>query len=1253
MDGYTQRQRYFIDIFLQQALRQYVAPAALSESSLADVLDAASSAIEAAQAVTVLAGLVTAIPSAGGGLVAAAAALSVLTVANQSVLLVRDSFIDSEPALLHTTRQAADAKLTFTICMRSAAYYTAVSYRHGLDEKFKDDRSVAVFAMTCANRITQKYISDREKKIPITPKTAESLVNYLRDSVTLSIKKPSKTIVIKDKYVPPYIFISPTYYSKWAAARPRVIAYDIDAKGDVGYVFSKSQDEDLLIRNNTTCEAYGYVVKSKDSLACSQVSAAISVLIPMRKDEAVLPYIGIHYQITAQHLIDYIKDKGTTDISLNEYLSSRLGIHAIAVCHDSVLSGLNLTGGNFSGVDFSRVEMNRCNMSRTKWSNALLDEAVIDGCTITEADFQGVCAEKSHWRNMVMTGNFSSAKLNGAVIQRSKINSCWLQIGVELEWAVLDHVEIDDTQAIINQRVQDQLTDTAQAYSEMKQELVVLERQVEQQAVLLERLTNVMEMDERRIELYIRQRWQDFFSTLEFRQIKARFIEPDVVCSDIPTQRKQVWSVLNEFYFNDQNVLMIHSPTGFGKSLLATLWEDEILHRYRNKTDWLPIYINLKLVSGHENFLLSALKSVYANESTHTTLYRNFRIFFILDGLEECIVGSSRHILEECMEYSLKHWPADKQPKFFILSQTRYLSEKFEDYHQFLRLNKKTLFPIQSEYVLQAFTSGQMLAYRKMYEVEDARFIQRYRAYEAKESAVNLLGKSPFMLHMICELLKQEPTENEHLPSCHVEFYDAMIRNYHQHAQNKIPGDDFTVESLHFYIQTFAFTMFQTGEFWVDKIAQAQSHEALSEAFFLATHPVEHDPILFLFHNALSEKISYFVPVTVTKVDKNSSDVFRYTFMHPSIAYYAIAKKLLTLLITSETFCDDWNYQCLTDFPEILDFLEEIIVLLEKPHSEHPLFHDGLNIPPHITRQKIHEQLLKMVYASKGNQGYFYQKAASNAMSLLSRLRYDFSNNLPRDALCGISIPKADLTRALLAFMNLSKSNLCSAYFLETVLMGANLSGAHLKHAKFLDSVLFLNRNIPIETFASHPLVDHVIAHDRKKDGRYVIEIVSILDETVYATVTGHHQKINAIAWSHAGDLASAGDGAKIRIWQMSKEGQQAKEIKSYKSHSISIVALAWLFDSKFIASVSRDNTLQIWSINQNIRVFFDKASNVSTPISLIWSIKSNRLFLLCADGSLYVWVFSLSAKHDLVVDSPKKIHKTTGPAWSMTLSPD
>ena len=1038
--------------------------------------------------------------------------------------------------------------------------------------------------------------------------------------------------MIKDEYIPRTIFTSPTYYAKWAAARPRITQYVVDGNGLLTYTFLKSSDEHLLIRKNATCEAYGYVMKTAESLRMAH--PAVSNLIAMPQEANVLPHLCIYYPVMRQQVVDYLEQKKISDISLNQYLSDILKFNVIAECHDNRLADLNLSDGDFSGVYFSRADLTRCDLSHTRWKDARLDLALFEDNELEGADFQAAYAEKSTWENIVFKGNFSDVKLNGAKIKNSKINSRWLQIGIETE------------------RITKKITAVKDANERLKQEMDTVEAEI---IDVKERVSVLEGMDERRVKTYMQERWQDHFDTPEFKQTKARYIEPDVIsASGLNNTREALWDILDAFYSNQEKVLLIHSGTGIGKSLLATLWEDEVLQRYKEKTDWLPIHINLKQVDGRENFLLEALKSVYANEQTRSTLYSQFRCFFIFDGLEECGVLERRHILEECISYAVKHWPIDRQPKFLILSQTRYLCEKFEDYHQALRLDRNTLFPTQSEYILQPFSTEQIIAYRKMYEVEDADFISRFIDYQHKENAIDLVAQSPLMLHMICELLKQVRI-GEPLPSCHVEFYNAIMRNYFHHAQVRIMRDDFSVESLHFYIQAFAMSMLKSGRFWVDKLPVEKKQDALSFAFHEASHAAQTDPISFLFHNALSEVISYFVPVIASKQNKNGIVYFRYTFTHLSFAYDASAKFLLSQLLTepTERAINDWNCCYLTDFPETLDFLEELILLLSKPFEREALFMDGLKVPYGFTPETIKTSLLEMVFASQGETGLKYQAAASNAISLLNRLGFNFSHELKRGALRHIHIAKADLSRAPLAFMDLSYSDLSGVNFREAVLIGANLRNTHLERARFLDSLLFLYRDMNVETFASHPFSDNVIAHDRKKDDRFLIDIVSVLDETIYATVPGHGKKVLSMSWGPEGYLATAGEGAKIRIWEMPKNGKLAKEIKAFKNYDRAIVGIAWSGDGKFIASISEDNTLQIWDMEQEKRVYLDKAPSVIGSVGVVWGVKTNRVFLACLDGTLYSWCFKVAVTKTLEVAMGRQSQVTGYAIASIAVSSD
>ena len=172
MDGYTKRQCLFIDVFLQQIDVFLASHATKNELTAEGVLDAASTALETAEAATVLAGLATAVPTAGGSLAIAGATLAVLNFADKCLTVVKGCLVDSSTTPSTTQFDEAHRKLIYKICLREAAFLIAVNYRHGLDEKFKDNKSVADFAGNCAARIVKKFKSDRDKQLPVDDLTS-------------------------------------------------------------------------------------------------------------------------------------------------------------------------------------------------------------------------------------------------------------------------------------------------------------------------------------------------------------------------------------------------------------------------------------------------------------------------------------------------------------------------------------------------------------------------------------------------------------------------------------------------------------------------------------------------------------------------------------------------------------------------------------------------------------------------------------------------------------------------------------------------------------------------------------------------------------------------------------------------------------------------------------------------------------------------------------------------------------------------
>jgi len=117
-----------------------------------------------------------------------------------------------------------------------------------------------------------------------------------------------------------------------------------------------------------------------------------------------------------------------------------------------------------------------------------------------------------------------------------------------------------------------------------------------------------------------------------------------------------------------------------------------------------------------------------------------------------------------------------------------------------------------------------------------------------------------------------------------------------------------------------------------------------------------------------------------------------------------------------------------------------------------------------------------------------------------------------------------------------------------------------------------------------------------------------------YVTYTGHSRDVLDITWSpDSRYIASASKDATVQVW----EALTGRHLLTYTGHTVQVFSVAWSPDGQHVASGGMDETLDIWEARTGIQVSTHKL--ISFVQSVAWSPDGNHL----AAGSfrrVYLW---------------------------------
>ena len=542
---YTTRQMRFVHAFahhIHPMLSTFLHMESNSHNasgSVETILDNTSTAINTVSAAVAIAGVATAVPTLGASVVGAGACIVLLQTLDGCSKFVKRRMDNKDEPFSPNETKLDEIQLSLTIMLRQVAYLAAVRYRHFIDE-ILEEHSVNTFAHFVGDRAMKKLAAELVEKDELTTTlNAEMFLDYLMASARLSFTQQATTVIVKEEYDIPRQCLPSAMYAKLACSLPGLAVYDNPSAGE--YILYVSPQKGMFSRDKTTLHKhYGFATVPQSELNSETATInrkTLEPLSPVSMQETLSKnkqHFSLYHQVSKQEVIDYLTairaPRNVSDPvrSLNQYLSESLGKNVIAACNDNRLSGLDLSDGHFSETWFVNADLSHCNLRNTVWVSAHLNGAKFESNDLTDSNFQHAFAEKSSWRHVKLSGNFSHTRLNGSKLADCTISHNLIQFGCHWELVEMESVKSDDAMQLLKLRFDEQVTrglHLAHEINALNQQYEVCMNQATENHNLAVKEEHQLTMLHKKVQ-ELNTKYAQHLTQLDFRQgdIKTQFL---------------------------------------------------------------------------------------------------------------------------------------------------------------------------------------------------------------------------------------------------------------------------------------------------------------------------------------------------------------------------------------------------------------------------------------------------------------------------------------------------------------------------------------------------------------------------------------------------------------------------------------------------------------------------------------------------------------------------------------------------------
>ncbi|KAF9359489.1 hypothetical protein BGX34_008331 [Mortierella sp. NVP85] len=661
-----------------------------------------------------------------------------------------------------------------------------------------------------------------------------------------------------------------------------------------------------------------------------------------------------------------------------------------------------------------------------------------------------------------------------------------------------------------------------------------------------------------------------------------------------------------EFLGGDQKVFLLLGDSGAGKSTFMHELEYELWRAFNNKTDRIPLFIDLPTIDKPEHDMIAKqLRKADFTESQIQEMKHHRRFILFCDGYDESQQTQNLYTSNRLNQ------PGEWNAQMVISCRSEYLGPNYCDqFRQGELLPQEAVILPFSLNQVQDFIRQYVFVHQPQWRVEDY-----MHALDHVPGLMDLV-KNPLLMTFSLDVLPQMVEPGQPLSSTRVSrvvLYDHFVEQLIERGKKRLGGktlvpqakaafeklsaEGFKLKAIE-YIKKFATAIYKEQDgrpvveysklthegSWKDSFFGSLENQLLHEACPLTRNGNQH----WFIHRSLLEyalvRALYdpqeWLRRTTSKLDSTRGSGVSSTM--DSDAHRGEEKA--TTVIEQEP--DPSSPLSWKSFMNDYSFLQ----LLADRVQQEPMFK---------------EQLLTYIEYSKKDKKW--GAIAANAITILVRAGVQFIGTDLR----GIQIPGADLSCGVFESVqfqgaDLMKVNLRGAWLRNSDLSKADMTGVQFGDLPSFDqgSVVvscsyspdgkelalgLVSGNINVYSTLNWQKIQTLRGHDQAVRVVYSPKGDQILsgswDKTVRIwdaqsgncrhVLVGHSDHIQSVAYSPRGDqVASSGDDMTIRLWN--PVNGHCRQILS--NHDKGVFCVAYSPKGNLLASGSDDCTARLWN---------------------------------------------------------------------------
>ena len=502
------------------------------------------------------------------------------------------------------------------------------------------------------------------------------------------------------------------------------------------------------------------------------------------------------------------------------------------------------------------------------------------------------------------------------------------------------------------------------------------------------------------------------------------------------------------FLGGNQKVFLLLGDSGAGKSTFSHELEFDLWKSYKNKTDRIPLYINLPTIDKPEQDMIA--KQLRRSEFTEPQIreMKHYRKFILIcDGYDE---GQQTHNLYMSNRLNQDgEWDA----QMVISCRSEYLGSDYRDRFQQVNRNQQQDSPLFQEAVITPFSTHQIHDYIKQYvSVNNPSWHEEdYKQALDLIPSLKDLVKNPFLMALSLDVLPRMVDPGQHLSSARitrVSLYDYFVEQWLERGKKRLAEKDMSPRMKEAFKKLSAEGFTPNGIAYLKKFATAIYKEQDGQPVVKYSQLVDEGSWkdTFFCHEE-KQLLHEACPLT-----RNGN---QHRFIHRSLLEYGLARAV-------------FDHQDKENIPELEPVLSRPLsvgsslsvengcregriatVAEQEPDPNSPLVwrrfvneHSLLQFLEERVQQEpvFKDQLLAYIEHSKKDKKW--RIAAANSITILVRAGVQFIGTDLR----GIQIPGADLSYGIfdsvdLQGANMRKVNLRGAWLRQTDFHRADMTG--------------------------------------------------------------------------------------------------------------------------------------------------------------------------------------------------------------------